>query len=90
MSTVRGWGWSPSTRSNSTSTAQNGSFIVNEFYRGFAFDNGLRFRAGSVVVPLTPLRGITNYGGLTFPDVSDTALPFLRGLGSARMYMDRW
>jgi hypothetical protein len=62
-------------------TAQNGSFIANEFYGGFAFDDGLRFRAGSVVVPLTPLRGITNYGGLTFPDVSDAALPFLPGLG---------
>jgi hypothetical protein len=62
-------------------TAQNGSFIINEFYGGFAVNDGLRFRAGSVIVPMTPLRGLTNYGGLTFPDVADTALPFLPGLG---------
>jgi hypothetical protein len=62
-------------------TAQNGSFIVNEFFGGFAFDDGLRFRAGSMVVPLTPLRSVTNYGGLTFPDIADTALPMLPGLG---------
>ncbi len=56
-----------------------GTFLVNELYAGYAFSNALRLRAGSVIVPFTPLRSITDYGGLTFPYVSDTAIPFLPG-----------
>ena len=59
--------------------ATGGSFLVNELYAGYAVDDGLRFRVGSVVVPFTPLRSITDYGGLTFPYVSDTVVPFVPG-----------
>ncbi len=58
---------------------QEGSFEVNELYAGYEFSPGFRVRAGSMIVPYSPLRSITNYGGLTMPDVSDAIVPFLPG-----------
>ncbi len=52
--------------------ATGGSFLVNELFGGYAVNDGLRFRAGAMIVPISPLRSITDYGGLTFPDVIDT------------------
>jgi hypothetical protein len=61
------------------SGATGGSFLVNELYGGYAVNDGLRFRAGAMVVPISPLRTITDYGGLTFPDAADTVSPLLPG-----------
>jgi len=61
------------------SSPQAGTFEINELYAGYSFDSSFRIRAGSMIVPYVPLRGITNYGGLMFPDVSDAASPYIPG-----------
>ena len=63
------------------SGSTGGSFLVNELYAGYAVNDGLRFRAGAMVVPISPLRSITDYGGLTFPDAADTVSTQLPGFG---------
>jgi len=61
------------------SSPQAGAFEINELYAGYRFAPELQVRGGSLIVPFTPLRSTTNYGGLMFPDLSDAAIPFLPG-----------
>ena len=61
--------------------SSGGTFVVNELYGGYQFSPGLRVRAGAMVIPFTPLRSTADYGGLTFPDVPDEAVPYIPGFG---------
>ena len=60
------------------SGSTGGTFLVNELFGGYAVDDGLRFRVGAMITPISPLRADTDYGGLLFPDAPDeigTQLP---------------
>jgi hypothetical protein len=56
-----------------------GVFFLNELYGGYAFNDALKFRAGAMIVPLTPFLGLTLNGGLTFPTVANELVNFLPG-----------
>ncbi|MGD0463091.1 MAG: hypothetical protein ABSB74_11455 [Tepidisphaeraceae bacterium] len=58
-----------------------GTFQLNEAWGAFSFSPELNIRAGSVIIPIIPLKTIANYGGSEFPDVSDVTVPFAPGYG---------
>lgn len=58
-----------------------GVFFINELYGGYAFNDALKVRAGSMIVPFTPFLGLTLNGGLTFPTLASEISTFLPGFG---------
>ncbi len=56
-----------------------GTFILNELYGGYAFNDAFKIRAGAMITPLTPFLGLTLNGGLTFPTVANELITFLPG-----------
>ena len=58
-----------------------GVFFVNELYGGYQFNEALKFRAGAMIVPLTPFLGLTLNGGLTLPNIANELPVFLPGFG---------
>ncbi len=58
-----------------------GTFQVNELWAAYSFSPKVNIRAGSMILPCVPLRGLANNGGLQFPDFADSILPFIPGYG---------
>ncbi len=68
-----------STSSFTSPTA--GTFQLTDAWAAYNFAPWLGIRAGSMLIPYTPLKGLANYGGSELPDFATSILPFGVGYG---------